>query len=111
MKQTIDYYQFRNAFERCNRTSNFSHDGLSALFDHLEEIEDGTGEEMELDVIAICCDYSEHESALVAAMEQGFKPDTHEDDADTAEKAALEYLRDNTQVIEVDGGAVIIQGF
>ena len=110
MKQTIDCYQFRNAFERMGRKDQFSYDGLSALFDYLEEMEDGTGEEMELDVIALCCDYSEHESALVAAKEYGFEPDT-EQDPDEREAAALEYLRDNTQVIEVDGGAVIIAGF
>ena len=59
MKQTIDVYGFRRAFERTDRKDQFSLRGLTALFDWLEEYEEDTGEEVELDVIALCCDYSE----------------------------------------------------
>jgi len=44
------------------RPNNFSYDGLKVLFEHLEEYENSTGEEIEFDVIAICCDYSEYET-------------------------------------------------
>ena len=55
MKQTMYLTDFRNAFRRADRQENFSHEGLSVLFDYLEEINpDG-----ELDVIAICCEYIE----------------------------------------------------
>ena len=55
MKQTIYLGDFRDAFIRAGRKENFSYEGLSVLFDFLEEIDtDG-----ELDVIAICCEYSE----------------------------------------------------
>lgn len=43
------------------RPDNFSYDGLVALFDYLEEIEDSCGEEMEFDPIAICCDFTEYD--------------------------------------------------
>ena len=59
MKTTIDLQDFRDAFHRMNRGDNFSHEGLSILFDYLEQYEQDSGEEMELDVIALCCDYSE----------------------------------------------------
>jgi hypothetical protein len=39
------------------RPENFSHRGLQVLFEHLEEVDFENS--MELDVIAICCDYSE----------------------------------------------------
>ena len=58
MKQTIGFYEFRNAFESL-RPDNFSYEGLSLLWDYFEQYEEDTGEEIELDVIAICCEYSE----------------------------------------------------
>lgn len=58
MKQTINKHQFRHAFNEC-RPDNFSYEGQGELFDYLEQLEDDIGEEIELDVIAICCDYSQ----------------------------------------------------
>jgi len=58
MKQSINSYDFHRAFEQL-RPDNFSYDGLNVLFDYLEQYEEDTGEEIELDVIAICCDYAE----------------------------------------------------
>jgi len=34
----------------------FSYDGLNALFDFYEVLEDETGEQIEFDPIAICCE-------------------------------------------------------
>ena len=60
MKQNINEYDFERAFNEC-RPNNFSYKGLKALFDYLEEYEEATGQELELDVIAICCDFTEYE--------------------------------------------------
>ena len=54
MKQTIYKDQFRHAFAQI-RPDNFSYEGLGELFDFLESID----EDMELDVIALCCDFSQ----------------------------------------------------
>lgn len=59
MKTTINLHQFRDAFYRMNRKTNFSYEALEILFEYLEELEESTGEEIELDVIALCCDFSE----------------------------------------------------
>jgi hypothetical protein len=59
MKQTINKYDFHRAFEAIGRSNEFSYEGRQALFEYLEQLEDDTGTEMELDVIALCCDYSE----------------------------------------------------
>jgi hypothetical protein len=56
MKQTIDSNDFTRAFFDMNRQHNFSYEGLALLFDYLEECDP----DMELDVIALCCDYSEN---------------------------------------------------
>jgi hypothetical protein len=55
MKQSISRGEFREAFARMGRKENFSYEGLSALYDHLE----GVDENYELDVIALCCEYAE----------------------------------------------------
>jgi len=109
MKQSINSYQFEQAFREMGRGDQFSYEGLNALYEYLEELEEGTGEEMELDVIALCCDFAEYETAVECIKDCGYEIELPED-PDEAEETALEYLRENTQVIEFDGG-VIIQGF
>jgi hypothetical protein len=58
MKQTINLYQFREAF-RLHERENFSYEALGYLFDYLEQYEADTGTEMEMDVIGLCCDFAE----------------------------------------------------
>ena len=41
---------------------NFSYDGKKALYKYLVDLEEATGQEMEMDWIAICCEYGEYES-------------------------------------------------
>jgi len=62
MKQSINFYDFRQAFQQHGRENQFSHEGLSTLFDMLEEYEEGSEQELELDVIALCCDFTEYDS-------------------------------------------------
>jgi hypothetical protein len=65
MKQTVNIYTFREAFNRMGRGDNFSYDGLELLFDYLTELEH-CEEEYELDVIALCCDFAEDDALEVA---------------------------------------------
>ena len=62
MKTTVSKSDFIREFKDFNRVSNFGYDGLVALYEYLTELEDDTGEELELDVIALCCDLYRHES-------------------------------------------------
>ena len=59
MKQTVNFYNFTDAFASMGRESNFSYEALGLLFNFFEELEACSDEEMELDVIGICCDYCE----------------------------------------------------
>ena len=61
MKQTVYLEDFRRAFES-TRPKQFSYDALTALYNYFEQLEDDIGEELDLDVIAICCDYSEYKN-------------------------------------------------
>ena len=62
MYTTLTFSDFANSFERKGRADQFSIAGLSALFDYLEQMEEETGEQIELDVIALCCEYAEVEA-------------------------------------------------
>ena len=104
MKQDVNKSQFADAFRSAGRQDQFSYAGLNALFGYLENLGDDIGEEIELDVIALCCEYSEHKSALDAVADYSF------DVEGESEQSALAYLRDNTNVIEFEGG-IIIQNF
>ena len=98
MKQTVNYYDFRRAFGDMDRHNNFSRDGLTTLFEYLENWEEETGEEMELDVIAICCDFSEYANWEEFAI-------------DFPDIDSMEELEENTAVINIEGGGFIIQSF
>ncbi len=98
MKQTITKSQFHDAFEAI-RPDNFSYNGLDALFEYLEAYEEGTGEEMELDVIAICCDFTEYGSLK-------------EFNEDNGSDLTSENLEESTDVISVgNGDEIIVQAF
>jgi hypothetical protein len=77
--------------------------GAYALINHMEELEAELGEELELDVIALRCEYSEYKNAMEAAK---LYTDSVDNEAD-----ALIYLQENTEVIEVSEGGLIIRDF
>ena len=94
MKQTINVYDFHDSFKRMGRGDQFSYAGLNVLWEYLEEYEESTGEELELDVIALCCDYSEStwqeiESAYVIDMD-----DLENDDEERRKQRVIDYLTD-----------------
>ena len=109
MKQTIDKYDFRRAFLDI-RPDQFSLVGLDVLFEYLEQMEQDTGEEMTLDVIALCYDYYESDYLEIA---QDYDVDLSdcEDDQEKIE-AVRKYLEDNTCLVgETSIGAFIYQAF
>ena len=59
MIQTINFHAFQNAFTNCGRQEQFTYTAQKALFDYLEQLEEDMGEQIELDVIALCCEYAE----------------------------------------------------
>lgn len=58
----INLDMFIKEFERFNRDGHFTMYGLEKIYNHLEELSEDTGEPIELDVIAICCDFVEYNS-------------------------------------------------
>ena len=59
IKMTVYESDFRDAFASI-RPDNFTYEGLGALYEYLNELSEDLGEDIELDVIALCCDYTEY---------------------------------------------------
>jgi len=95
MKQSVNESQFRDLFLKL-RPENFSYDGLGVLFSHLEDIEQDTKQEIELDVIELCCTYNE---------------DTIENVLKSYNLESLNDLERKTSVIKVNDTRIIYQTF
>ena len=108
MIQTINLHDFRNAFRSC-RPENFSYDGLEILFDYLEQYEEDTGEQVELDVIALCCDFAEDSPESIAEY---YSIDIAGlTDEETAEKVR-DYLEENGAYVgATDLGMIVYRSF
>jgi hypothetical protein len=77
--QVITKSAFHDSFRRMNREENFSYEARSALYDYLWEMSEESGIPMELDVIAICMEYSEVTDLQALADEYGVAVDDIED--------------------------------
>jgi hypothetical protein len=111
MKTTVYRDDFLDAFQRI-RPNQFSRAALVALFEYLEEIDRESEMEMELDVIALCCAFAEYPNAIKAAAAYGWESEDVGDDekADASDREALEFLQDETTVIEFEGG-ILVQNY
>jgi len=99
MKRTVNVYDFRQAFKDSGRNNSFTYEGLGALFEYFEGLEEDTGEEMELDVIGICGEFSEYEDLKEFQENYG------------DEYKTLEDIEERTIVIPIDNKRFIIQDF
>ncbi len=110
MKTTMTQNTFINEFNQV-RPGSFSRSGLAALFEYFEMLEDDCGCSIEFDPIAIDCEYSESESAYNWCLENGYDPTMDLDQwclDDDKEEICINFLRDNTQVIEFNGGVIAV---
>ena len=111
MKDTVTCNDFIDAFRRQGRENQFTYRAKVALFEYFEEYEDSTGEEMELDIIGICCDYAEYTAAELQEEydAEEYLPDEDADPDDVNEWA--DALEDHTTVIRVSHDTIIIGSF
>ena len=95
--QTVNESLFLHAFELAGRYDQMGgRAGLVAMFEHLDSLSDDMGKNIELDPVAICCDYCTYTDRAEAASDYGV-----EDPED---------LDERTTVIEYEGG-IIVQAF
>jgi hypothetical protein len=89
MQTTVYFSEFCDLFGMI-RPDNFSYQGLRILFKYFEEYEDSSGEVIEMDVIAICCDFGE-DSFENIADQYGIELDP-EMDEDYQKQQVIEHL-------------------
>jgi hypothetical protein len=109
MKQSINFNKFIDAFNAYDRFNQFGYDALKVIFEYLEEYEESTGEELELDVIAICCDYNADHYTAIAS---NYAIDLEGLDEDEARESVIEYIQDNSAYLgEINDGELVYQVF
>jgi len=102
MKQTIDSAsQFRDAFRTMGRGDQFSYEGMELLFDYLEECDP----DMELDVIALCCEYSEDSPEDIV---ESYGIESDDENEPDASDAATAYLEANTTIVGTTSTGAIV---
>lgn len=95
---TMNFSQFCDNWPE-SRKDQFSYQGKKAIFEYLEEYEESTGEQIEFDPIAICCEWTEYED-FTALQAEYSSIETMDD------------LKDNTIVLEIENSdAIVIQQF
>lgn len=113
MKKTISEWDFINEFNDSSRKNQFSRDALEWLYQYYTETEEATGEEIELDIVAICCEWTEYEPGeLVNGY--GYKLDDIDEDElndmDEDEKAdqIVEILENETTIANLCGTFLVM---
>jgi hypothetical protein len=119
MKKTLTTYEIADAL-LADKYANWTRPGALALANHLEEIEEGSGQEIELDVVAIRCDFSEWQDLAEwadeyfgtlenAISELGVSAsDLHED---VGAEAIRTYIEDRGDLLELIDGGIIVSYF
>lgn len=94
----ISFSEFCDSFSEQYK-NNFSYQGKRALYDYLTDYEEATGQEIELDPIAFCCEYSEYEN--LDELKKNYN-----------NVETLDDLKEQTTVIEIEGSdSFIIQDY
>ena len=100
MKTTISLNDFTNNEQL---KDNFSYDGLVSLFYYLEDYEQCCGTELAFDPVALRCEFTEYNNVKGAY-------ENYQTEDGLTELEMLDYLQENTQVIEFETG-IILQDF
>ena len=96
--------------------ANWGYSGAKALAEHLHQIEEDTGEEIELDLVSLRCDFARHDSLSEWAESYfglnkvscslGFDFD---DTEESKEEKIRDYIQDHGTLIEFTGGVIVSQ--
>ena len=110
MKQSVTFSDFCDAFRAHDRYDQFGYQALRVIFDYLEQYEQNCNEEVELDVVAFCCDYSSEHYKDIADSYSIDLSDA-DGDEDDEKRIVLDYLNDNTTVLGETDCEIVYQQF
>ena len=106
----IDFVDFENAFRRYGRMDNFPNT-LPYLFEYLDDLSNELENGIELDVITICCEFSEYDmDELKQAYSHLIDADSElEPESDEFSKEFIEALSCEVMLIDCDNGYFLVQ--
>jgi hypothetical protein len=115
LKQTIrSAGHMRDEFQRYGRADQFSYQAYDVLFDWYWDLGEDMGTPVEFDVIGICCDWGEYDSAAELAADYDISLEDLVDPADIPdmddgeiEEAYAEELNNYGVLLRVEGGSVL----
>lgn len=123
------FEDFKRVDKEDGKGGNFTYKGLRHLFEYLDDLSEETGEDIEFDCIALCCDYSEYnfdeflneryttedlnkKIREILDLDEDDKTDQMTDEQrETFKEAIEEEINDNTTLIkfsdDLDDGFII----
>lgn len=113
MKQTLSTSQAADILY-ADKNADWSRSGAYVLIEYLEEFEESTGVEIELDVVAIRCDFAEYKSLVEWASgyfvdwrgDLDIGPELEEGDPEI-DDAIRDFIHVTGHLIEFDGGVIV----
>jgi hypothetical protein len=118
MKKTLTIYDIAHELLQ-DENAAWTRAGAFALAEHLQECEEETGEEIEMDIVAIRCDFTESTNLTDWLMEHhgaqtlsfalqysGIDMDGSEDEEDI-DDLIRSYIQDHGILIEFDDGVIV----
>ena len=107
------FCEFCDAFRDMGRNENFSYQGKKVVFDFLEELSYDPGQDIELDVISLCCEYNENDVDTIISEygidinTDGFEDMDEDEQEESKTKQVKDYLNKHTTIVgDVPGGFV-----
>lgn len=103
--------QFRDQFRQCGRGEQFSYEALGLLFDYLDQIDP----QYDLDVISLCCEYSEKLPSDIARNYSIDLNDANPEDEDYDEQCLkiviLHLNAEGAYIATTESGSIIYKQF
>lgn len=113
--QTVNFSMFCDMFTRRGRQDQFSYAAKQALFEYLDNLSEDTGEDFQMDVVGICCEYIESTAEEVNSdYLLGYEKQEDESDEDFKERLneeVQEYLDTHTSIVMSDNGTFVYAQF
>jgi hypothetical protein len=98
IKETVNESRFTDVL-MFDEYAGWTYGAIKALYDYYEQLSEDIGEDIELDPVAIRCEWTEYDSAW-DAMEE-YQPDDMPTIEEASEQLAREWLEERTTVLDV----------
>ena len=112
MKKTLNTYDVATALFK-DKHANWSPDGALALAEYFEDYEQDIGEELELDIVMIRCDFAEYKSLKEwqveftngnSDLDQSLSEAKNDDERDDV---LIEYIEERGTLLRFTGGIIV----